>query len=162
MFLAYNVIAMIGGSFLAIAKKYTEHACAALLSVVIVQTLGYGLLFDLSFLFRNLSVIGGLLMLLADGMLSQRKNLFAGLPSINEADRSTYIMLFGRILLVFLFMSFVMQGEFGPIRVFVIIVSFFGCIMIVVGFKAKWSAWVLLTFMSIGNVVLNNWWSLHQ
>lgn len=96
------------GSGLAIAKRYTEYAVGALFGVVVSQTFGYGLLFDLSFLFRNLSVIGGLLMLLADGMLSRRKNLFAGLPSINEADRSTYIMLFGRILLVFLFMSFVM------------------------------------------------------
>ncbi len=48
--------------------------------------LGYGLLFDLSFFLRNLSVIGGLLMVLSDS-LQNKKKLFAGLPSLSETDR---------------------------------------------------------------------------
>lgn len=48
--------------------------------------LGYGLLFDLSFFLRNLSVVGGLLMVLSDS-LANKKKLFAGLPSISETDR---------------------------------------------------------------------------
>lgn len=46
---------------LAIAKKYTTIAAGALAAVVVLQAIGYGLLFDISFFFRNLSVIGGLL-----------------------------------------------------------------------------------------------------
>lgn len=34
--------------------------------------------------------------------------------------------------------------------------------MVVLGFKTKYAAAVLITFMSIGNLVLNNWWSLHH
>jgi hypothetical protein len=48
--------------------------------------LGYGLLFDLSFFLRNLSVVGGLLMVLSDS-LQKNKKLFAGLPSLSETDR---------------------------------------------------------------------------
>ena len=48
--------------------------------------LGYGLIFDMSFFLRNLSVIGGLLMVLSDS-LQTKKKLFAGLPSISETDR---------------------------------------------------------------------------
>ena len=48
--------------------------------------LGYGLLFDLSFFLRNLSVVGGLLMVLSDS-LANKKKLFAGLPSLSETDR---------------------------------------------------------------------------
>jgi hypothetical protein len=48
--------------------------------------LGYGLLFDLSFFLRNLSVVGGLLMVLSDS-LQNKKKLFAGIPSLSETDR---------------------------------------------------------------------------
>ncbi|KAJ3321713.1 hypothetical protein HDU76_014036 [Blyttiomyces sp. JEL0837] len=163
IFLIMNVLAMVSCSVLAIMKKYTEYAVAGLFAVVVSQSLGYGLIFDSSFLFRTLSVCGGLLMLLADGLMSsKRRTIFAGLPSISETDRTTYIQLFGRILLVFLFMSFIFAGEITLVRLIVALISFVGCVMVVIGFKAKWSALMLITFLSISNVVLNNWWSLHH
>jgi uncharacterized membrane protein YphA (DoxX/SURF4 family) len=55
-----------------------------------------------------------------------------------------------------------MNGEFTPLRIAVSIISFVGCIMVVVGFKAKWSAVFLVAFLCISNVLLNNWWSLHH
>jgi hypothetical protein len=51
-----------------------------------MQGFGYGLIFDLNFFLRNLSVIGGLFMVFSDSMIS-RKNRFAGIPSISENDR---------------------------------------------------------------------------
>ena len=93
---------MVGGSYGVIAKRFPEYAVGALLSVVVAQGayikyrcvllftfpvgLGYGLIFDMSFFLRNLSVIGGLLMVLSDS-LRQNKKLFAGLPNISENDR---------------------------------------------------------------------------
>ncbi|KAJ3005102.1 hypothetical protein HKX48_000874 [Thoreauomyces humboldtii] len=162
VFLFLNVVVMTTGSIMAIAKKHTEYAVAGLAVVIVSQSLGYGLLFDSSFFLRNLSVAGGLLMLLADAMASKRKNLFAGLPSLNEADKATYLQLGGRILLVFLFLSFILAGELSFLRVAVSLVALAACVMVVVGFKAKWSAWFLVTFLSISNVVLNNFWSLHH
>ncbi|KAJ3260351.1 hypothetical protein HK104_006884 [Borealophlyctis nickersoniae] len=153
---------MIVGSVLAIAKRQTEYAVAGLFGVVISQSIGYGLLFDSGFFLRNLSVLGALLMLLADAWTSKKRTIFASLPSIDETDRVIYLQLFGRILLVFLFLSFIFAGEFTVLRVAVSAVAFVGCVMVVVGFKAKWSAWMLVTFLSISNVVLNNWWNLHQ
>ena len=162
VFLAINVLTMLICSYLAIAKRHTEIACAGLFGVVLTQSIGYGLIFDTSFIFRNLSVIGGLLMLLADAYSSSKRMLFAGLPSLSETNKSTYLQLGGRILLVFLFLSFILAGEFSILRLVVSIVSLIGCVMVVVGFKAKWSAWILITFLSISNVFLNNWWSLHH
>jgi len=52
----------------------------------LISGLGYGLLFDLSFFLRNLSVVGGLLMVLSDS-LQNKKKLFAGIPSLSETDR---------------------------------------------------------------------------
>jgi hypothetical protein len=162
LFLIVNIIVMSAGSVLAIAKVHTEIAVAMLGSVIALQAVTYGMLFDANFFFRNLSVVGGLLMLLADSYASKRKTLFAGLPTLNETDKSMYIQLLGRILLVFLFLSSVMNGEFSLLRLVVGIIGFVGCVMVVVGFKAKYSAWMMLLFLSISNVVLNNWWSLHQ
>ncbi|KAJ3346001.1 hypothetical protein HDU91_007164, partial [Kappamyces sp. JEL0680] len=162
LFLFVNVTVMVAGSILAIMKKHTELAVAGLGAVIVSQWIGYGLIFDGNFFLRNLSVAGGLLMLLADAYSGQKKKLFAGLPTLNERDKSTYLQLFGRILLVFLFLTFVFSGEFSVLRLIVSVVGLIGCVMVVIGFKAKYTAWILITMLSVSNVVLNNWWSLHH
>lgn len=152
---------MLAGSFGVITKRHVEISVGALLGVVLLQGVGYGLLFDLSFFLRNLSVIGGLLMVLSDG-LATKKKLFAGLPSISENDRRKYFQLAGRILLIFLFIGFVFQGQWSIARVTVSIVGLVACVMVAVGFKAKWSASFLVTLLSVFNVFINNWWSVHE
>src|ERR1700753_1158124 len=109
---------MLVGSFAVIAKKYSEFAVGGLLGVVIIQGFGYGLIFDLNFFLRNLSVVGGLLMVFSDSMTNRRSG-FAGLPSISESDRRKYFQLAGRVLLIFLFLGFVIQGRWGVARVIV-------------------------------------------
>ncbi len=42
------------------------------------------------------------------------------------------------------------------------IVGLGACIMVAVGFKAKWSASFLVALLSIFNVFINNWWSVHH
>ncbi|KAF9482701.1 SURF4-domain-containing protein [Pholiota conissans] len=160
-FLILNVVVMLIGSGAVILKKHTEYAVGGLLGVVIVQGFGYGLIFDLNFFLRNLSVIGGLFMVFSDSMVSRRA-IFAGLPSISETDRKKYFLLAGRVLLIFLFLGFMLQGQWGIMRVLVSIIGFAACIMVAVGFKAKWSASFLVIVLSIFNVFANNWWSVHS
>ena len=77
---------MLVGSGAVITKKHSEYAVGGLLAVVVIQAFGYGLIFDLNFFLRNLSVIGGLLMVFSDSMYT-RRTLFAGLPTLSETDR---------------------------------------------------------------------------
>ncbi|KAJ3517895.1 hypothetical protein NLJ89_g210 [Agrocybe chaxingu] len=161
LFLMINVITMLVGSGAVITKKHTEYAVGGLLGVVIIQGFGYGLIFDLNFFLRNLSVIGGLFMVFSDSMVS-RKTLFAGLPSISETDRKKYFLLAGRVLLIFLFLGFILQGQWSIMRVFVSVVGLAACVMVAVGFKAKWSAAFLVLVLSVFNVFANNWWSVHS
>lgn len=77
---------MLAGSGAIISKRYTELAVGGLLSVVIIQGFGYGLIFDLNFFLRNLSVIGGLIMVFSDSIASKNR-AFAGLPSLTENDK---------------------------------------------------------------------------
>jgi len=161
LFLFINVVVMTVGSGAVITKKHTEYAVAGLLSVVIIQGFGYGLIFDLNFFLRNLSVIGGLFMVFSDSMLTRKSN-FAGLPSLSDTDRKKYFLLAGRVLLIFLFLGFILQGEWSIARVFVSIFGLGACVMVAVGFKAKWSAVFLVLVLSVFNVFANNWWSVHS
>jgi uncharacterized membrane protein YphA (DoxX/SURF4 family) len=42
------------------------------------------------------------------------------------------------------------------------LVGLSACIMVALGFKAKWSAGFLVVLLSIFNVFVNNWWSVHD
>jgi uncharacterized membrane protein YphA (DoxX/SURF4 family) len=161
IFLIANIIIMFAGSFLVIKRKYPEYAVGGLFLVVVAQSIGYGLWSDYKFLLRSLSVIGGLLMVLSDAF-SKKKSVFADLPQLSERDRKTYFQLAGRVLLIFLFMSFIFHGEWSIISVTGLIIGFIACVMVVVGFKAKWSATFLVLFLSVYNLIMNNWLAIHH
>ncbi|KAF8136953.1 SURF4 family-domain-containing protein, partial [Boletus edulis] len=86
---------------------------------------------------------------------------FAGLPSMSETDRKKYFLLAGRVLLIFLFLGFMLQGKWSVGRVVVSLFGLAACTMVAVGFKAKWSATFLVIVLSVFNVFANNWWSVH-
>lgn len=159
LFLGINVLAMTAGSIMVIARKRSEYAVGGLLGVVVSQALGYGLIFDLNFFLRNLSVVGGLLMVLSDSF-HRKKFAFAGLPQMDEKDKKVYFQLAGRILLVFLFIGFVFSGEWSISRILVSVLGLIACVMVVVGFKAKFSAVLLVLILSVFNVLINNFWTV--
>lgn len=71
-------------------------------------------------------------------------------------------LLAGRVLLIFLFLGFVLQGTWSIARAFLSLVGLIACVMVAVGFKAKWSASFLVLTLSVFNVAVNNWWSVHS
>ena len=161
LFLIINVIAMTASSVLIIIRKHSEYAVMGLIGVVVTQALGYGLIFDLNFFLRNLSVMGGLLMVLSDSWV-RKKFAPAGLPQIDEKDRKMYFQLAGRVLLIFLFVGFVFAGEWSFGRVLVIVFGAVACVMVAVGFKAKWSAIILVMILSVFNILVNNFWTVRR
>jgi uncharacterized membrane protein YphA (DoxX/SURF4 family) len=148
-------------STLVIIRKYSEYAVGGLMAVVVTQAVGYGLIFDLNFFLRNLSVVGGLLMVLSDSWVRKTK-AFAGLPQLEEKDRKMYFQLAGRVLLIFLFAGFVFSGKWSLWRVFVSLIGLVACVMVVVGFKAKFSGTVLVVILSVFNILVNNFWTVSK
>lgn len=146
-------------STMVIIRKHSEYAVGGLIAVVVTQALGYGLIFDLNFFLRNLSVMGGLLMVLSDSWVRKTK-AFAGLPQLEEKDRKMYFQLAGRVLLIFLFVGFVFSGQWSIWRVVVSLIGLMACVMVVVGFKAKFSATLLVVILSVFNVLVNNFWTV--
>lgn len=98
-------------------------------------------------------------MVLGDSAV-KKSRAFAGLPSIDEKDKKMYIQLAGRILLIFLFVGFVFAGEWGLGRVIVSLFGLVACVMVVVGFKAKLSAILLVVLLSVFNILVNNFWTV--
>ena len=67
-----------------LARLQVPIACALLFFIVVLQTLAYSILWDLQFLFRNLALIGALLLVLAESRV-EGKSLLAGVPSTGES-----------------------------------------------------------------------------
>lgn len=70
--------------------------------------------------------------------------------------------LAGRVLLIFLFLGFMLQGKWSFARFLFSLIGLAACGMVAVGFKAKWSAAFLVIILSVFNVFVNNWWSVHS
>lgn len=100
-------------------------------------------------------------MVLSDSWVRKTK-AFAGLPEIDEKDRKMYFQLAGRVLLIFLFVGFVFSGQWSIWRILVAALGFVACVMVVVGFKAKFSATMLVVILSIFNLLVNNFWTVRK
>ena len=80
-----------------------------------LQTVAYSILWDMQFLFRNLALIGALLLVLAESRI-EGKSLFPGVPSLGENKPKEYLQLTGRILLVFMFVT-LLRFEWSPLQI---------------------------------------------
>jgi ER-derived vesicles protein len=103
-------------------------------------------------------------MVLSDS-LARRKINFAGLPQLSDPSsiNRTYFQLAGRVLLIFLFFGLIFKGDsWTALRIAVSTIGLLACIMVAVGFKAKYSAMFLVALLSVFNILINNWWSVHS
>ncbi|KAK6454945.1 SURF4 family-domain-containing protein [Scheffersomyces xylosifermentans] len=158
-FLVVNVCTMISASTFLVLRKQSMIATTALVSVVVLQGLAYGLIFDTQFILRNLSVVGGLILAFSDTLVRDKRTLnMPGLPMINNQDNKKYFLLAGRLLLVFLFLGFVFSANWSITRIFIILIGSLSCGSIIVGFKTKFAAFVLTVLLFTYNVFANQFW----
>lgn len=103
-----------------------------------------------------MALAGGLLLLLAESQ-SEKKSLFAGVPSVGGNTPKTYLQLSGRILLVFMYLTLI-HFEVTFINVVETVVGSVLMIFVTIGFKTKLSALVLLLWLGFLNVYVNAFW----
>ena len=111
-FVLLNLVGQLGAVAMVLARFHVDIACGALFFIVILQTVAYGILFDIQFLFRNLALIGALLLVVAESRVDS-KSLFAGVPSLGINKPKMYLQLAGRVLLVFMFVT-LLRYKFLP------------------------------------------------
>lgn len=107
---------------------------------------------------------GGLLLCLSESMLHKqvnKKSMFV-LPQLFESERHQYFQFAGRVLIVVLFVVFIFNGEWGLVRSVFSLIGFVACTMVVVGFRARWSAMLLVSLLCVINMLMNSWWSVEH
>jgi len=158
LFVVTNLIGQLGAVAMVLTRFKVDIACGILFFVVILQTVAYSILWDLQFLFRNLALIGALLLVLAESRV-EGKSLFAGVPSLGENKPKMYLQLAGRILLVFMFLT-LLRFEMSAMQIIQNLVGSLLMVLVTVGYKTKLSALVLVTWLNILNFYFNAWWTI--
>lgn len=135
-----------------------DIACGILFFIVVLQTLAYSILWDFQFLMRNLALIGALLLVLAESRV-EAKSILAGVPSLGDNKPKTYLMLTGRVLLVFIFVT-LLRLEVSFMQIVQNIVGSILMVLVTIGFKTKLSALILVTWLTVLNLYFNAWWTI--
>jgi len=158
LFVVLNLMGQLGGVGMVLFRFKVDIACGILFGIVFLQTIAYSILWDMQFLFRNLALVGALLLVLAESR-SEGRSLFPGVPSLGENKPKEYLQLTGRILLVFMFVTLI---RFDTSLMY-IVQNFIGSVLMVlvtIGYKTKLSALVLVVWLNILNFYFNAWWTI--
>lgn len=158
VFVLVNLIGQLGGCVMVIGRFRVTIACGVLFFIVVLQTVAYSILWDVQFLFRNLALIGALLLVLAESRV-EGKSLFAGVPSLGENKPKNILQLAGRSLLAFMFIT-LLRFELSPMQIFQDVLGSILMVMVTIGFKTKLSALILVCLLGALNFYHNAWWNI--
>jgi len=162
LFVLFNLVGQLGAVALVLARLRVVMASTVLAAVVVVQTIGYNMMWDLQFLFRNFSLCGALLLLVAETR-AESKALFAGVPSLWGDKRKSLLQLTGRLLLVFMFLA-LLKFDLKLGQVVQNLVGSLLITLVAVGYKTKLTSLILITWLNTINFYFNAWWTVpsHQ
>ncbi|XP_056644850.1 surfeit locus protein 4 homolog [Diorhabda carinulata] len=158
VFVLINLIGQLGGCVMVIIRYRVNIACGVLFFIVVLQTLAYSILWDLQFLFRNLALIGALLLVLAESR-GEAKSLFAGVPSLGDNKPKNYLQLTGRVLLAFMFITLI-RFEMSFLQITLDLLGSLLMVLVTVGYKTKLAALTLVLLLTTLNFYHNAWWNI--
>lgn len=155
-FVLINLIGQIGCSLLVICRKHVNPACYFLFFIIFLQTIAYSILWDIKFLARSLSLVGAVLLLMAEN--HKDKNVFTSMPSLNSGNQKKDVMqLGGRLLLVLMFLS-LLKFKMTGVEIVRNIIGIGLIGLVTIGFKTKLMSVVMISWLMIMNVTLNDFW----
>jgi len=158
LFVFINLIGQLGGCVMVLARFRVPVACGILFFIVVLQTIAYNILWDIQFVFRNLALIGALLLVLAESRVEGR-SLFAGVPSLGENKPKNYLQLTGRVLLAFMFIT-LLRFELSFLQILQDLIGSILMVLVTIGYKTKLSALILVLILSSLNFYHNAWWTI--
>ena len=105
---------------------------------------------------RNLSLTGGLLLLLAE-ISGEAKTMFAGVPTVASNQKQTYMQLAGRLLVIFMFLT-LFNFDFSIFQIVTFLVSAVLMVCVAIGYRTKLAALVLVVFLMLATFMFNAFW----
>jgi uncharacterized membrane protein YphA (DoxX/SURF4 family) len=159
------------GGVLILLNKFVKYAASLLLGYMLFLIVVYGFgLPDwvhhqgrLRFFIRSAALAGGLMMIIADASFRSKENErnrgFAGVPMLDVNKAANYLQLVGRFLMAGLCLQFWTHEShsWGQMIVYGGIASI-ASVMVVLGYKAKYSSLLLATFLTGTHILINNFW----
>lgn len=157
MFVVLNMTLQIVPSIVLLLRKQVRVAVACLCFVVLMQSIAYSVLWDLHFFLRNLAVVGGLMLVLAEGSDHGKRIFSAGLPTMEDVNKTgNYLQLAGRILIVVMFLT-LMKFDSG-LHIILELMGLGLVVLVAIGFKTKLAALILVVLLLVQNLVWNAFW----
>jgi len=158
IFVLINLFGQIGASVMVLARKRVEHAGYLLFGIILLQTIAYSILWDLKFLARSLSLVGAVLLILAENK-KDSSNVFNSMPMMEDPSKSTksYMQLSGRVLLVLMFVS-LLKFSSGWTEILRNVIGCALILLITVGFKTRLFSVVMVFWLMILNMLFNDFW----
>ncbi|XP_068167146.1 surfeit locus protein 4-like [Antennarius striatus] len=157
VFLLINVVVQLGSCVLILSRNFVQFACYSLFGLLVLQTLVYSILSTPVFLMRDLALGGCLLLLLAECHVENR-SVFAGVPSSGQSSPKTVLQLWGRVLLVLMFMS-LLHFDLSLSSVVKNLVGSALILLVVVGFKTKLAVLTMVVWLLFINFTFHAFWS---
>ena len=160
LFVVINLVCEISAVAMVVNRFLTNVACGMLIFIILLQTIGFGIVFDWHFILRNLALSGAVLLVAAEAW-AEDKSTIAGVPSVGEDKKpKSYLQLTGRVLLVFLFLSLIRFEADASQMIYTLVTSaLMGLISI--GYKTKLSALALVSLLCVHNITHNCFWTIN-
>ena len=92
----------------------------------------------------------------------RRGRVLPGLLRLDTKDRSQNIIFGGRVLMVVLFVAHLVLTKWTIGALLLSALSLVGCVLVVVGYKARFSASLLALLLLIQNFTTNSYWRLQS
>lgn len=135
-------------------SKHIQQGCGLLVANIVLYGATFPVYWRMQFMIRLMSKIGELLLLFAE-TVAEKKTIYAGVPSYGDDPKEKqYLQLFGRLLLVLMFMSLI-NAEQPAIY---LVLGLPMVLSIAVGYKTKLVSIALICALFLHNINRNQFW----
>ncbi|ORX84968.1 hypothetical protein BCR32DRAFT_266011 [Anaeromyces robustus] len=169
VFLLINLIGLLGGSIATFHKNTIKFGVICLIGIDIIQLFLFKQLFNISFYFKLLCVLSGLLLLLSESLLIQsseiNKILLFEQPKILkniDINIQKNLSILEKCIIVLYLLSIFLANKFN---IFVVIAAGFVTIalgIIIFGANNVNSISYFIFILSILNLAINNYWTFND
>ncbi|CAF0880239.1 unnamed protein product [Rotaria sordida] len=156
LFVIINLFGQLIPCAMILARKKTDIACGILVFIICFQSIAYQIIWELRFLLRSCSLIGGLILLMVENR-KEARSLFAGVPTMHNNAPKNYMQLAGRMLLVIMFLTIV-RYELSFTSIIQNLIGGICMLFVAIGFKTKLSALFLVLYLTFVNFYMNCFW----